>query len=54
MQDDDQIIEQEDFDLGVAVSLADDRLATAVITAANTLSWPDFVQRYNETVEATR
>ncbi len=54
MQDDDQIIEQEDFDLGVAVSLTDDRLATAVITAANTLAWPDFVRRYNETVEATR
>ncbi|MGI8435455.1 MAG: 2-oxo acid dehydrogenase subunit E2, partial [Chthoniobacterales bacterium] len=54
MQDDDQIIEQEDFDLGVAVSLADDRLATAVITAANTLTWPDFVQHYNDAVAATR
>ncbi len=54
MQDDDQIIEQEDFDLGVAVSLPGDRLATAVISAANTLSWPDFVRRYNEAVEATR
>ena len=24
------------------------------MTEANKLSWPDFVQRYNETVEATR
>ncbi len=54
MQDDDRIIEYDDFDLGVAVSLDDDRLATAVITAANTLAWPDFVRRYHETVAATR
>jgi 2-oxoisovalerate dehydrogenase E1 component len=54
MLDDDRIIGQQDFDLGVAVSLDDDRLATAVMTAANTLGWPDFVRRYNETVAATR
>ena len=52
--DDDRIIENEDFDLGVAVALGDDRLATAVITQANKLPWPDFVRRYAETVEATR
>ena len=52
--DDDRIIESDDFDLGVAVSLADDRLATAVITHANKLAWPEFVTRYHETVEATR
>ena len=54
MLDDDRIVENEDFDLGIAVSLEGDRLATAVMTEANKLSWPDFVQRYNETVEATR
>ena len=52
--EDDRIIESEDFDLGVAVAMEGDRLATAVIAAANTLGWPDFVRRYNETVEATR
>jgi 2-oxoisovalerate dehydrogenase E1 component len=54
MLDDDRIVESEDFDLGVAVALEGDRLATAVITEANKLAWPDFVRRYNETVEATR
>ena len=54
MLDDDRIIENEDFDLGMAVSLEDDRLATAVITEANKLAWPDFVRRYSETVKATR
>ncbi|MEO6871653.1 MAG: 2-oxo acid dehydrogenase subunit E2, partial [Chthoniobacterales bacterium] len=54
MLDDDRIIGQQDFDLGVAVSLDEDRLATAVITKANALEWPEFVRRYNESVEATR
>ncbi|MGI8431514.1 MAG: thiamine pyrophosphate-dependent enzyme, partial [Chthoniobacterales bacterium] len=54
MLDDDRIIGQEDFDLGVAVSLDDDRLATAVITKANALDWPEFVKRYTEAVAATR
>ena len=54
MLDDDRIVEHEDFDLGMAVSLEGDRLATAVMTEANKLAWPDFVRRYNETVEATR
>jgi 2-oxoisovalerate dehydrogenase E1 component len=52
--DDDRIIENDEFDLGVAVSLDDDRLATAVVTHANKREWPDFVQRYNQTVEETR
>jgi len=52
--EDDQIIESEDFDLGIAVSLEDDRLATAVITQANRKTWPEFVKIYNETVDATR
>ena len=46
-----RIIENDEFDLGVAVALEDDRLATAVVTRANKRDWPDFVQRYNETVE---
>ena len=54
MLDDDRIVENEDFDLGMAVALEGDRLATAVITKANKLTWPDFVSRYNESVEATR
>jgi 2-oxoisovalerate dehydrogenase E1 component len=52
--EDDRIVQNDDFDLGVAVSLNDDRLATAVVTHANKREWPDFVQRYNQTVEETR
>jgi pyruvate/2-oxoglutarate dehydrogenase complex dihydrolipoamide acyltransferase (E2) component len=52
--EDDQIVQNDDFDLGVAVTLEGDRLATAVITAANQKSWPEFVSNYNETVTATR
>ncbi|HEY0368193.1 MAG TPA: thiamine pyrophosphate-dependent enzyme, partial [Chthoniobacterales bacterium] len=54
MLDDDSIEEHNDFDLGIAVSLDDDRLATAVITHANKRDWPEFVRRYNETVAETR
>jgi 2-oxoisovalerate dehydrogenase E1 component len=49
MLDDDRIVEQENYDLGLAVALEGDRLATAVITEANKLAWLDFVRRYNET-----
>ncbi|MDQ6808758.1 MAG: thiamine pyrophosphate-dependent enzyme [Verrucomicrobiota bacterium] len=54
MLEDDSIVQHDDFDLGVAVSLDDDRLATAVLTHANKLAWPDFVTRYNQTVDETR
>lgn len=54
MLEDDSIVENAEFDLGIAVSLDHDRLATAVVTKANKRDWPDFVQRYNETVEETR
>ena len=54
MLEDDRIVESEDFDLGVAVAMEGDRLATAVIPEANTFAWTDFVRRYNEAVEATR
>jgi len=52
--EDDQIVQNDDFDLGVAVALEGDRLATAVIATANQKSWPEFVSTYNETVAATR
>jgi 2-oxoisovalerate dehydrogenase E1 component len=54
MLEDDTIVENENFDLGIAVSLENDKLATAVVTNANTRDWDDFVKRYNETVEETR
>jgi 2-oxoisovalerate dehydrogenase E1 component len=52
--EDDQIVQNDNFDLGIAVALEGDRLATAVITDANRKSWPEFVKIYNETVIATR
>jgi pyruvate/2-oxoglutarate dehydrogenase complex dihydrolipoamide acyltransferase (E2) component len=52
--DDESIVENENFDLGVAVALENDRLATAVIVDANKKTWPDFVKIYDETIEATR
>jgi len=52
--EDDQIVQNDNFDLGIAVALEGDRLATAVITNANQKSWPEFVSGYNETVAATR
>src|SRR5436305_13417752 len=52
--EDDQIVQNDDFDLGIAVALEGDRLATAVITTANQKSWLHFIANYNETVAATR
>ncbi len=52
--EDDRIIENRDFDLGIAVALEGDRLATAVIVDANKKSWPEFVKIYKATVDATR
>jgi 2-oxoisovalerate dehydrogenase E1 component len=54
MLDDDRIVESDDFDLGIAVAIEGDRLATAVVTQANRADWPEFVRRYNETVDETR
>jgi pyruvate/2-oxoglutarate dehydrogenase complex dihydrolipoamide acyltransferase (E2) component len=48
------IVEHADFDIGVAVALEGDRLATAPIPTANKLSWADFAAAYNRAVEATR
>ena len=52
--EDETIVENENFDLGIAVALENDRLATAVIVEANKKSWPEFVKIYDETVAATR
>jgi 2-oxoisovalerate dehydrogenase E1 component len=52
--EDDQIVQNDNFDVGIAVALEGDRLATAVITTANQKSWPEFVSAFNETVAATR
>ncbi|HVF71101.1 MAG TPA: thiamine pyrophosphate-dependent enzyme [Chthoniobacterales bacterium] len=52
--EDDQIVENDVFDLGIAVALEGDRLATAVVTQANKRDWPDFLKRYDETVAETR
>jgi 2-oxoisovalerate dehydrogenase E1 component len=52
--EDESIVENENFDLGIAVALQGDRLATAVIVDASKKSWPEFVKIYGETVKATR
>lgn len=52
--EDDQIVQNDNFDLGIAVALESDRLATAVITTANQKNWTEFVTAFNETVAATR
>ncbi len=52
--EDDRIIENDNFDLGIAVALEGDRLATAVIVDASKKSWQEFVKIYNATIEATR
>ena len=52
--DDDRIVENDNFDLGIAVALDADRLATAVITEANRKNWSEFVKIYDETIQRTR
>ena len=52
--EDESIVENENFDLGMAVALENDRLATAVIAEANKKNWPEFVKIYDETVKETR
>jgi pyruvate/2-oxoglutarate dehydrogenase complex dihydrolipoamide acyltransferase (E2) component len=48
------IYAQQDFDLGIAVALSGDRLATAAVVGANRLAWPDFVAAYNRAIAETR
>ncbi len=52
--EDESIVENDDFDLGIAVALEDDRLATAVIISANKKSWSEFADAYSKVVEETR
>jgi 2-oxoisovalerate dehydrogenase E1 component len=52
--EDDTIIENDDFDLGIAVAIEGDRLATAVITEANRKSWEEFSEAYRKIVNETR
>ena len=51
---DNGIIEVTAFDLGVAVALEGDRLATAAIHGANKLGWADFAAAYAKAVADTR
>lgn len=48
------IVEQDDFDLGVAVALEGDRLGTAVIRGAGRLAWGEFVEAYGRGVDEVR
>ncbi len=50
----DTLIQHDDFDFGVAVSLENDALDTAIIHRANTLEWPAFVETYNQAVSDVR
>jgi 2-oxoisovalerate dehydrogenase E1 component len=52
--EDESIVENENFDLGIAVALENNRLATAVIVDANNKNWSEFVKIYDDTIAATR
>jgi 2-oxoisovalerate dehydrogenase E1 component len=52
--EDESIVENENFDLGIAVALDNDRLATAVVVDANKKDWAEFAKSYDETIAATR
>ncbi|PYK70628.1 MAG: hypothetical protein DME44_10660 [Verrucomicrobia bacterium] len=52
--EDETIVENKNFDLGIAVAIEGDRLATAVITEANRKSWDEFAEIYRKTVDETR
>jgi len=54
VQRDGSILENGDFDLGVAVSLEGGRLATAVIRQSNRLDWPGFAAAYAKAVADSR
>jgi len=43
-----------DFDLGVAVSLPDDRLGTAIVPDVNRREWPEFAELFRKAVDDTR
>lgn len=50
----DTLIQHDDFDFGVAVSLANDALDTAVIECANQLDWEGFIEAYDQAVRKVR
>jgi 2-oxoisovalerate dehydrogenase E1 component len=52
--EDESIVENDNFDLGIAVALENDRLATAVMVDAGNKSWTEFAKIYDETIAATR
>ncbi len=52
--DDRHIVQLGDFDLGIAVALAEDRLVTAVVPHANRLPWPEFVTAYHDNIAQVR
>src|SRR5437762_11373802 len=52
--EDETIVENENFDLVIAVAIEGDRLATAVITEANRKNWVEFVETYRKIVDETR
>jgi len=51
---DGSIVEVEKFDLGIAVALEGDRLATAVVHAAATLDWTGFAVAYGRAIAEAR
>ena len=50
----DTLVQHQSFDFGVAVSLTDDALGTAVIEDASVLEWPAFTTAYDEAVAEVR
>ncbi len=51
---DGSIVEQEHFDLGIAVALEGDRLATAAIRGAARLDWAGFAESYAASIAEAR
>ncbi|MFZ5496751.1 MAG: 2-oxo acid dehydrogenase subunit E2 [Verrucomicrobiota bacterium] len=54
VQENGSIAVRADFELGVSVALGGDRVATAVIPAANRLDWPGFAAAYARAVADVR
>src|SRR5207244_13443735 len=52
--EDETIVESENFDLGIAVAIECDRLATAVVTEANQKTCDQFDDVYRKIVDETR
>lgn len=51
---DDTLAPQQEFDFGIAVSLANDALETAVVPRAGKLDWPNFLKAYETAVASVR